>query len=94
MDSNRTKLGHKRLDAVLVHAPKPCATRKAAAATAQSAPGEDSDMSLAIVHSRALDGLSAAPVTVEVHLTNGLPSFTLVGLQLDMLCGGSFSYTR
>lgn len=37
-------------------------------------------MSLAIVHSRALDGFSAAAVTVEVHLANGLPSFTLVGL--------------
>jgi magnesium chelatase family protein len=37
-------------------------------------------MSLAIVRSRALDGLSAPPVTVEVHLANGLPSFTLVGL--------------
>ncbi len=37
-------------------------------------------MSLAIVHSRALDGLAAAPVSVEVHLANGLPSFTVVGL--------------
>ncbi len=37
-------------------------------------------MSLAVVHSRALDGLKAPPVTVEVHLANGLPSFTLVGL--------------
>jgi magnesium chelatase family protein len=37
-------------------------------------------MSLAVIHSRALDGLAAAPVTVEVHLANGLPSFTLVGL--------------
>lgn len=37
-------------------------------------------MSLAVVHSRALDGLTAAPVSVEVHLANGLPSFTLVGL--------------
>jgi len=37
-------------------------------------------MSLAIVHSRALDGLAAPEVTVEVHLANGLPSFTLVGL--------------
>jgi magnesium chelatase family protein len=37
-------------------------------------------MSLAIVHSRALDGLLAPEVTVEVHLANGLPSFTLVGL--------------
>ncbi|HEY4083980.1 MAG TPA: YifB family Mg chelatase-like AAA ATPase [Burkholderiaceae bacterium] len=37
-------------------------------------------MSLAIVRSRALDGLTAAEVTVEVHLANGLPAFTLVGL--------------
>ncbi len=37
-------------------------------------------MSLALVQSRALLGLAAAPVTVEVHLANGLPSFTLVGL--------------
>ncbi|HZX33023.1 MAG TPA: YifB family Mg chelatase-like AAA ATPase [Rhodocyclaceae bacterium] len=37
-------------------------------------------MALAVVHSRALDGLSAPPVSVEVHLANGLPSFTLVGL--------------
>ena len=37
-------------------------------------------MSFAIVHSRALDALQAQAVTVEVHLANGLPSFTLVGL--------------
>ena len=37
-------------------------------------------MSLAVTHSRALDGLAAPEVTVEVHLANGLPSFTLVGL--------------
>ncbi|MBQ0933768.1 YifB family Mg chelatase-like AAA ATPase [Ideonella paludis] len=37
-------------------------------------------MSLAVVRSRALDGLSAPEVQVEVHLANGLPSFTLVGL--------------
>jgi magnesium chelatase family protein len=37
-------------------------------------------MSLAVVHSRALDGLAAPAVTVEVHLANGLPAFTLVGL--------------
>jgi len=37
-------------------------------------------MSLSLVHSRALLGLEAATVTVEVHLANGLPSFTLVGL--------------
>jgi magnesium chelatase family protein len=34
----------------------------------------------ALVHSRALMGLQALPVHVEVHLANGLPSFTLVGL--------------
>lgn len=37
-------------------------------------------MSLALIHSRALLGLAAPAVTVEVHLANGLPSFTLVGL--------------
>jgi magnesium chelatase family protein len=37
-------------------------------------------MSLAVVRSRALDGIEAPPVHVEVHLANGLPSFTLVGL--------------
>ncbi len=37
-------------------------------------------MSLSLVRSRALVGLQAPAVTVEVHLANGLPSFTLVGL--------------
>ncbi|MFD0668304.1 YifB family Mg chelatase-like AAA ATPase [Ramlibacter sp. MAHUQ-53] len=37
-------------------------------------------MSLCLVHSRALVGLRAEPVAVEVHLANGLPGFTLVGL--------------
>jgi magnesium chelatase family protein len=37
-------------------------------------------MSLATIASRALDGLDAPAVQVEVHLANGLPSFTLVGL--------------
>ncbi|HUR88631.1 MAG TPA: YifB family Mg chelatase-like AAA ATPase [Ramlibacter sp.] len=37
-------------------------------------------MSLSLVQSRALIGLHAAAVTVEVHLANGLPNFTLVGL--------------
>ena len=41
---------------------------------------ENIQMSLSLVQSRALLGLEAAPVTVEVHLANGLPSFTLVGL--------------
>lgn len=37
-------------------------------------------MSLALVHARALDGMCAPAVTVEVHLANGLPAFNLVGL--------------
>ena len=37
-------------------------------------------MSVAILHSRAISGMDAAPVTVEAHLSNGLPSFTIVGL--------------
>ncbi|THU04466.1 ATP-binding protein [Lampropedia puyangensis] len=37
-------------------------------------------MGLAHLQSRALLGLRAPNVTVEVHLANGLPSFTLVGL--------------
>ena len=37
-------------------------------------------MSLAILKSRALAGMSAPEVTVEVHLANGLPGLTIVGL--------------
>jgi magnesium chelatase family protein len=37
-------------------------------------------MTLAVIRSRGLAGMSAPEVTVEVHLANGLPSFTLVGL--------------
>ena len=37
-------------------------------------------MALAVVYSRALAGMDAPPVTVEAHLANGLPNFTIVGL--------------
>ena len=37
-------------------------------------------MPLAVLHSRALAGMHAPEVTVEVHLSGGLPSFTIVGL--------------
>ena len=37
-------------------------------------------MSLAVLHSRAIAGASAPSVTVECHLANGLPAFTIVGL--------------
>ena len=36
-------------------------------------------MSLAVLHSRALAGMEAPPVSVEVHLANGLPSLTMHG---------------
>jgi len=37
-------------------------------------------MQLATLFTRALNGINAAPVTVEVHLSNGLPAFSIVGL--------------
>ena len=37
-------------------------------------------MSLAVLRSRALAGMHALAVTVEVHLANGLPRFIIVGL--------------
>src|SRR5581483_300676 len=37
-------------------------------------------MSLAFVYSRAISGMHAPQVTVEVHLANGLPAFAIVGL--------------
>lgn len=37
-------------------------------------------MTLAIVYTRASIGLDAPLVTVEAHISNGLPGLTLVGL--------------
>ena len=37
-------------------------------------------MSLAVINTRANIGLKAPPVSVEVHLSNGLPAFNIVGL--------------
>lgn len=37
-------------------------------------------MSLATVYSRAQNGMQALPITIEVHLANGMPGFTVVGL--------------
>lgn len=37
-------------------------------------------MSLAVIHTRGRHGIDAPPVTVEVHLSNGLPSLHIVGL--------------
>jgi len=37
-------------------------------------------MTLAVVHTRALTGVNALPVDVEVHLAGGLPAMSIVGL--------------
>ena len=37
-------------------------------------------MNLSLIHSRAVCGIRAPEVTVEVHLSNGLPSLSIVGL--------------
>lgn len=37
-------------------------------------------MSLAVIYTRAKSGINAPLVTVEVHLSNGLPSLSIVGL--------------
>ncbi len=37
-------------------------------------------LNLAISKARSTLGIKAPPVSVEVHLSNGLPSFTIVGL--------------
>jgi magnesium chelatase family protein len=37
-------------------------------------------MPLAILHSRASRGIEAPPVIIEVHISNGLPSLSIVGL--------------
>ncbi|HGW3649563.1 TPA: YifB family Mg chelatase-like AAA ATPase [Citrobacter koseri] len=37
-------------------------------------------MSLSIVHTRAALGVNASPITIEVHISNGLPGLTMVGL--------------
>ncbi|PCJ47664.1 MAG: hypothetical protein COA74_11045 [Gammaproteobacteria bacterium] len=37
-------------------------------------------MSLSVIKSRACFGIQAPLVTVEVHLSNGLPSMSIVGL--------------
>lgn len=37
-------------------------------------------MSLAVILSRAATGMQTVPVSIEVHLSNGLPRFSIVGL--------------
>lgn len=38
------------------------------------------EMTLAVIHSRAFSGIDALPVAIEVHLSKGLPGFGIVGL--------------
>ena len=37
-------------------------------------------MTFAAVQSRTIVGVNTSPVRIEVHLSRGLPSFTMVGL--------------
>lgn len=37
-------------------------------------------MALAVIQTRAKSGIHAPPVTVEVHISNGLPSLSIVGM--------------
>lgn len=37
-------------------------------------------MSLAVIYSRAILGINAPLITIEVHISEGLPGFTIVGL--------------
>jgi len=46
-------------------------------------------MSLVVVHIRALVGLAASEVRVEVHVGNGLPAFHIVGQQVHFAVGAS-----
>lgn len=50
-------------------------------------------MSLAIVQTRANAGIQAHPVTVETHISNGLPSLSIVGL-LETTVKGSRDRVR
>lgn len=37
-------------------------------------------LNLAVIHTRGREGIKAPEVTVEVHISNGLPAFSIVGL--------------
>jgi magnesium chelatase family protein len=43
-------------------------------------------MSIATVFSHAQTGMDAPLVSVEVHLSNGLPNFSIVGLPETAVC--------
>jgi magnesium chelatase family protein len=52
-----------------------------------------SELSLAVLRSRALAGMEAPAVSVEVHLANGLPGLTKVGTNTPIIttCLGSIA---
>jgi len=56
------------------------ATSEPARDASDPAPTTPRVSAVAVLRSRALVGMEAPPVTVEVHLASGLPSFALVGL--------------
>ena len=37
-------------------------------------------MSIAIIHSRSQDGINSPPVTIEAHISPGMPRMFIVGL--------------
>ncbi len=52
-------------------------------------------MSIAKVFSRAQIGVNAPLVTIEVHLSSGLPSISIVGLpEADMVCAITMNYVE
>ena len=48
-------------------------------------------MAVAVVHSRALSGVDAPRVTVEVHLAGGLPAVQHVGTQAPYTTGSAIA---
>lgn len=53
---------------------------------------QGSEMGLAIINSRACIGVEAPEVTVEVHISNGMPGFCLVGLPETTVTVTSLNY--
>ncbi len=51
-------------------------------------------MALAIIHTRAKSGIDAPPVTVEVHLSNGLLSLSIVGPINPFILSYVFQWVR
>ena len=59
---------------------KPGCGKRTAGHQARFTNGKDSAMSLTQLSTRAQIGINAPEVRVEVHISSGLPAFTVVGL--------------